>query len=123
MVARVPERQVQQNAGCIIIVTTAEIEGRPVLDYLGIVSGEATMDLSRRRGRIAHLARPGKLAPAKLEQRLSEARCRAVAEMARNARELGATAILAVDLRYTSVQQPDTGDLIIVTASGTAVSV
>lgn len=111
----------QPDADRIIMVTTAEIEGRAVLDYLGIVSGEATLELPRARRRVSPLARRD-ISAARLEQRLSQARAEAVAEMVQRARELDAKAILAVDVRYTSVQQPDAGDLIIITASGTAVT-
>ena len=53
------------------------------------------------------------------ENVLKEARDTAVAEMAREAAELGANAVIAVDLDYETVHK---GTMLMVSATGTAVA-
>lgn len=105
----------------IILATTSEIEGRPVREYFGIVTGEATMphlpspppgEGSQRR----HDARASGL-----EQQVRETRDRALAELVARANELGATAVIAIVIDYTTVSIAAGDDFLVVAASGTAV--
>lgn len=107
----------------ILVVTTTEIEGRLVQEYLGIVSGEAVIEVARGRGmRVRSFAR-SRRSGMELERRLGETRSQAIGEMVRLAQTLGASGIIAVALRYTTLPQTGNSVLLIVTASGTAVVV
>jgi uncharacterized protein YbjQ (UPF0145 family) len=105
----------------LIIATISEIEGRPVRDYLGIVSGEATMGLSPV-GRSSYRIRSMTSRAARTEQRIDLVRSKAIRLMADRAAELGATAIIGVDIHCSNLHRPGGDDLFIVTASGTAVT-
>jgi uncharacterized protein YbjQ (UPF0145 family) len=105
----------------ILLATTDEIEGRPVLEYFGIVTGEATMKATLTPAQVAGATRHGRLRSPKFEQQVRETRDLAVAAMAAHAIGLGATAVIAIAIGYTSVTTSTGGDILVVAASGTAV--
>ncbi|HYI16663.1 MAG TPA: heavy metal-binding domain-containing protein [Thermomicrobiales bacterium] len=105
----------------LVISTTSQIEDRPVLEYLGIVSGEAVMSTALTTEREPGARRQLRSAATALEQRVRDTRCQAIKTMVQQANELGATAIIAVNITYTTVQRPMNEELLIVTASGTVV--
>jgi uncharacterized protein YbjQ (UPF0145 family) len=111
---------VEPHAAGLIIATTPELEGRPVRDYLGIVSGEAAVPVGFEPSRAG--ARRARARSASFEQRMHAARERAIAAMAEAAVELGAHAVLAVEVRSTTVRRTRGGELLIVTVTGTAVT-
>jgi len=104
----------------MIVTTTDSIEGRPITDYRGIVSGEAIMGtnvFSDFFGSIRDIVggRSGTY-----ERSLKEAKETALEEMAAEARALGADAVVAVDLDY-EVIGGDQKTMLMVSANGTAV--
>lgn len=107
----------------LIIATTPEIEGRSVREYLGIVGGDAAMTLQSAPLRSKRMTGPARSRAATFERRVQAARERAIAAMADAALQLGATAIIAAEIRCTTVRRPAGGDLLIVSASGTAVDI
>ncbi|HLZ71814.1 MAG TPA: heavy metal-binding domain-containing protein [Dehalococcoidia bacterium] len=100
----------------MLITTTATLQGRLVLRYLGLVCGEATLALRRRRRGASALEDPERLAWV-CEQEVQCARDAAIAGMRVQAEQLGANAIVAVDLDF---ERLDRG-LLLICASGTAV--
>lgn len=107
-------------SGEFVVVTTDAIEGHPVREYLAIVVGEAVVEVPALRAQNDSQRRPP--SATLLQRRLSEGRSRAISTMIRQARSIGATAIIATEIRYTSL----TGDgpnLIVVAVSGTAVTI
>jgi uncharacterized protein YbjQ (UPF0145 family) len=105
----------------LVISTTSQLDDRPVLEYLGIVSGEAVMSTALTAERTSGVRRQLRPTAIALEQRVRDTRCQAIATMVQEANELGATAIIAVNITYTTVQRPKDGELLIITASGTVV--
>lgn len=105
----------------IILATTIEIEGRPVREYFGIVTGEATMKATYHTARAEDSAQPERTRSPTFEEQVREARGTAIAAMAERAKELGATAVIAIDIDYTNITTAADGDLLVVAASGTAV--
>jgi uncharacterized protein YbjQ (UPF0145 family) len=106
----------------LIIAPTPELEGRPVREYLGIVSGEAALSVGFAPAGGRAGGRPIRGRSVSLEQRIQTARERAMAAMADAARELGAHAVLAVEVRCTTVRRKRGGEVLVVTVSGTAVT-
>lgn len=102
----------------MIVTTTPSIEGRPIRDYLGVVTGEAILGANVFRDLFAGIRDVIGGRSGSYEQVLREARDAALAEMQEEARKRGADAIVAVDLDYETVSQ---GTMLMVTASGTAV--
>lgn len=103
----------------IIITTTPGVEGRPITEYLGIVTGEAIIGANIFRDIFATIRDVVGGRAAAYEQALQKARQIAIREMAEAARERGAHAVVGADLDY-EVLGPKNG-MLMVTASGTAV--
>ncbi len=103
----------------MIVTTTPSVEGQPVTDYLGIVSGEAIMGANMFKDIFAGIRDIVGGRSGAYEEELRRAKDIALSEMTDNARMMGADAILSVDLDYETVGT--NGSMLMVTASGTAV--
>lgn len=103
----------------MIVTTTPSIEGRPIKDYLGVVTGEAILGANVFRDLFAGIRDVIGGRSGSYEQVLREARDAALSEMQAEAHKRGAHAIVGVDLDYETVSQ---GTMLMVTASGTAVT-
>lgn len=101
----------------MIITTTAIVEGKPVAEYLGVVCGETILgaNVFRDIGAMFKDITGGRVAG--YEKELRKARDQALEEMAQAARDVGADAVLAVDIDYETIG----GSMLMVTAAGTAV--
>jgi uncharacterized protein YbjQ (UPF0145 family) len=105
----------------MLIVTTNNIEGRNVAEYLGLVTGEAILGANIFRDLFAGIRDIVGGRSAAYERELREAKQIAIREMAEEARERGGNAILAVDLDYETIDMGSGGGMLMVSASGTAV--
>lgn len=103
----------------MIVTTTANVDGREVEEYLGIVFGEVITGINVLRDIGAGLRNFFGGRSEGYEQELLSARQQALQEMEQRATERGADAILGVDMDY-EVLGAD-GSMLMVTASGTAV--
>ena len=103
----------------VIVTTTPSVESQPVAQYLGIVSGEAIMGANMFKDMFAGIRDIVGGRSGAYEEELRKAKDIALSEMEDNARNLGANAILSVDLDYETVGS--NGSMLMVTASGTAV--
>jgi uncharacterized protein YbjQ (UPF0145 family) len=102
----------------MIVTTTQTVEGRPVREYLGIVTGEAILGANVFRDLFAGIRDVIGGRSGSYEEVLREARDTALKEMEAEAKKRGAEGIVGVDLDYETVSQ---GTMLMVTASGTAV--
>jgi uncharacterized protein YbjQ (UPF0145 family) len=107
----------------MLIVTTPTIEGQPVRSYLGLVSGEAILGANIFKDFFAGIRDIVGGRSAAYEAELRKAKDIALAEMADEARALGANAVVAVDLDYETIQVGQGGGMLMVSASGTAVKI
>ena len=103
----------------MIITTTPSVEGRPVQDYVGIVTGEAILGANIFKDLFAGIRDIVGGRSGAYEDELRKARTIALDELGEAARQLGADAVIGVDLDYETVGQG--GSMLMVTASGTAV--
>jgi uncharacterized protein YbjQ (UPF0145 family) len=103
----------------MIITTTTSIEGRPVRDYIGIVTGEAILGANIFKDLFAGIRDIVGGRSGAYEEELRKARTIALEDLAAAASQLGADAVIGVDLDYETVGQG--GSMLMVTASGTAV--
>lgn len=101
----------------MILTTTPLVEGRPVGQYLGIVTGEAIMGANIVRDLFASITDIVGGRSGAYEQQLQRARDICLEEMSQQAARLGANAIIGIDLDYEVVRE----GMLMVTASGTAV--
>jgi uncharacterized protein YbjQ (UPF0145 family) len=107
-------------SGGMIVTTTALVEGRPVSDYLGIVTGEVIVGANLFRDLFASITDIVGGRSGKYEEVLARARLEAIEEMTEQARQLGANAVVGVDLDYEVLGQ--NGSMLMVSVSGTAVT-
>jgi uncharacterized protein YbjQ (UPF0145 family) len=100
----------------MIVTTTNSIEGYQIAEYKGIVTGEAIMGANIVRDLFASVTDIIGGRSGSYEAKLAEARETALSEMEQRAATLGATAVVGVDLDYEVI-----GQMLMVSASGTAV--
>ena len=103
----------------MLVTTTSTLEGHPIKEYRGIVTGEAIMGANIVRDFLANITDVIGGRSGAYEEKLAEARDIALREMQENARRLGGNAVIGVDLDYETVGQ--SGSMLMVTATGTAV--
>ena len=103
----------------MIITTTHTIEGRRIVEYKGIVTGEAILGANIFRDFFAGIRDIVGGRSGGYERALREARETALHEMEQEAERLGGDAVVGVDLDYEVVGK-DNG-MLMVSASGTAV--
>ena len=101
----------------MIITTTHTVEGHKVLEYKGIVVGEAIMGANVVRDVFAQITDIVGGRSGAYESKLQDARETALAELEHRALSVGANAVIGVDLDYEVVGN----SLLIVSASGTGV--
>jgi len=103
----------------MIISTTPTIEGKPIRGYLGIVTGEVIVGANIFKDLFAGIRDIVGGRSGAYEGALRDARREAFREIAEEARQLGAEAVVAVDIDYEVVGQ--NGSMLMVSISGTAV--
>ncbi len=103
----------------MIISTTHSIEGRKIVEHLGVVAGEAIMGANIFRDFFAGIRDIVGGRAGSYEQVLRKGRDQATAEMVAEAEARGANAIVGVDLDYTTLGASES--MIMVALSGTAV--
>jgi uncharacterized protein YbjQ (UPF0145 family) len=104
----------------MIITTTPQIEGKRIAEYKGIVFGEVINGVNFVKDFAAGLTSFFGGRSGSYEGELIQAREDAIKEMRQRAVELGANAIVGVDIDYEVLGKD--GNMLMVTASGTAVT-
>jgi len=105
----------------MIVTTTHGVDGRPVQRYCGIVTGEVIVGANLFRDIFASVRDIVGGRSGAYEEVLGRAREEALAEMRTRAAALGANAVIGVDLDYEVIG--GSGSMLMVSATGTAVSV
>ncbi|MBN1637554.1 MAG: heavy metal-binding domain-containing protein [Ignavibacteriales bacterium] len=103
----------------MLVTTTPSIEGKKIIKYLGLVSGEAILGANIFKDIFASIRDIAGGRSGAYEKELRKAKDIAIQEMTEQAMLLGANAILSVDLDYETVGQG--GSMLMVSANGTAV--
>lgn len=103
----------------MLLTTTNTIENKKMVNYVGLVTGEAIIGANLFRDIFASIRDVVGGRSGSYEEVLREAKDNAVSEMEENARKLEANAVIGIDLDYETVGQ--NGSMLMVTASGTAV--
>ena len=103
----------------MILTTTPTLEGQPIKQYLGIVTGETIIGANAIKDFMAGLTDFFGGRSTTYEKVLIEAKESALAELQQRAAQKGANAIVGIDLAYETVGA--NGGMLMVTVSGTAV--
>ena len=105
----------------MISTTTPSVEGHTIVEYKGIVFGAVVAGVNFIKDFAAGLSNFFGGRSGTYEEEIIQARQQALAEMEQRAAQMGANAVVGVDIDY-EVLGADNG-MLMVTASGTAVVV
>ncbi len=103
----------------MLITTTNTIEGKKIIKYLGLVSGEAILGANIFKDIFAGIRDIIGGRSAAYEAELKKAKNIALEELMDQTKSLGGNAIIGVDLDYETIASG--GSMLMVAASGTAV--
>lgn len=103
----------------MLVLTTPSVEGKRIVHHYGLVSGEAILGANIFKDLFAGIRDIVGGRSAAYEKELCKAREIAFEEIEAAAQDLGANAIIGVDLDYETVGAQ--GGMLMVTVSGTAV--
>jgi uncharacterized protein YbjQ (UPF0145 family) len=105
----------------MVVTTTPSVEGKRITRYCGVVAGEAILGANLFKDLFAGIRDLVGGRSATYERELQRARDIAMQELQQRAQELGANAVVGVDLDYEVLGQGN--GMLMVSASGTAVVV
>lgn len=103
----------------MIITTTNSIEGKRIIDYKGVISGEVIVGINAFKDLFASVCNVIGGRSKSYEEELVKARTAAMKELEERAEQLGANAIVGVDIDYQALGA-DNGMMMVI-ATGTAV--
>lgn len=106
----------------MLVITTPTIEGKKITKYYGLVCGEAILGANIFKDFFAGIRDIVGGRSAAYEKELRQAKQIAINEMIDEANSLGANAVVGVDLDYETIGIGSGGNMLMVSASGTAVS-
>ena len=115
------KRKIKQKICIMIVTTTPTIEGHPIREYKGLVTGETIIGANFVKDFFAGIRDIVGGRSGSYESVLREAKDIALREMQERAQMMGANAIVGIDLDYEALGS--NGSMLMVTASGTAVLV
>jgi uncharacterized protein YbjQ (UPF0145 family) len=105
----------------MLLSTTPNIEGMSISRYNGVVTGEAILGANLFKDIFASIRDIVGGRSAAYEAELQRAREIAFEELTQQARDLGANAVIGIDIDYETVGER--GGMLMVSVSGTAVTV
>ncbi|MCZ0755051.1 YbjQ family protein [Anoxybacillus sp. J5B_2022] len=103
----------------MIVTTTNNIEGKEIEEYLGIVAGEVILGANVVRDFLASITDIIGGRSGTYESKLAEGREMAVREMVSKAKNMGANAVIGVDLDFETLRD----GMMMCIATGTAVKI
>lgn len=104
----------------MIVTTTNSAPGREIIESVGIVSGEAVLGVNVFRDLFAGIRDIFGGRSGGYQKALAEARDHAMADMKAAASEIGADAIIGIDIDYEAIDTQK-GAMLMVSCNGTAV--
>ncbi len=105
----------------MLLTTTPNVEGRPIKQYHGIVTAETIIGANIFKDLFAGIRDIVGGRSGTYERVIEEARTNALHELESKAMQMGANAVVGIDLDFETVGQA--GSMLMVVATGTAVSI
>ncbi|HNP22384.1 MAG TPA: heavy metal-binding domain-containing protein [Panacibacter sp.] len=105
----------------MLLTTTNTIEGKPIQQYLGIVTAEAIIGANIFKDIFAGIRDIVGGRSGTYEKVIEEARRNALDELQERAAQVGANAVVGIDLDFETVGSG--GSMLMVVATGTAVKI
>jgi len=103
----------------MILTTTPNIEGTPIKEYKGVVTGETIIGANLLKDFMASIRDIVGGRAASYEEVLREAKNTSMQEMQQRAEAMGANAIVGIDIDYETIGESNS--MLMVSTSGTAV--
>jgi uncharacterized protein YbjQ (UPF0145 family) len=103
----------------MILSTTPSIEGQPIQTYLGVVTAQAIIGANIFKDLFAGIRDIVGGRSGTYERVIEEAKTSALSELSQKAQQLGATAVVGIDLDFETIGSG--GSMLMVVATGTAV--
>ena len=103
----------------MILKPTPQIQGRPIREYKGVVTGETIIGANFVKDFFASIRDVIGGRSGSYEKVLREAKDTSMEEMQQRAQQLGANAIVGIDIDYETIGQNNS--MLMVAVSGTAV--
>ena len=103
----------------MLLTTTPTVEGHPIQNYLGLVCGEVISGVDFVKDFAAGMRNFFGGRSASYENELTDARAQAIEDLVQRAEQMGANAVVGIDVDYEVLGQG--GNMMMVTVSGTAV--
>ena len=103
----------------MVLSTTPQIEGHPIREYKGVVTGETIIGANVFKDFFAGIRDIIGGRAGSYEQVLIEAKDTSIREMMQRAQAMGANAIVGIDIDYETIGA--NGSMLMVATSGTAV--
>jgi uncharacterized protein YbjQ (UPF0145 family) len=114
-----PISLIKLKGNAMLMTTTNNVEGKRIIKYHGLVSGEAILGANIFKDFFAGIRDIVGGRSSAYEKELRTAKDIAIQEMKNEAINIGGNAVIAIDLDYETLGQ---GSMLMVTASGTAVT-
>ena len=102
----------------MLVTTTNNLDGKRIITYHGIVTGEAIMGANIVRDILASITDVIGGRSAAYEGKLAEGREIAIEEMIQRAEKIGANAVIGIDLDFETIRD----GMLMCVATGTAVT-
>ncbi|QDI89657.1 YbjQ family protein [Candidatus Nitrosopumilus sp. SW] len=103
-----------------VVTTTLDVEGREIVAYLGIVSGQTAIGLMFLKDWVMGLSDTFGGRSGIMERNFRTAKDEAIKQMTEDARRMGANAVVGVNVAFNSVEGKNK-QMLMVIATGTAV--
>ena len=105
----------------MLLTTTNNIEGKPIQEYLGLVTAETIIGANIFKDIFAGIRDIVGGRSGTYERVIEEARTNALRELEMRAQQMGANAVVGIDLDFETVGSG--GSMLMVVATGTAVRI
>lgn len=105
----------------MLLTTTPTVEGKPIQQYIGIVTAESIIGANIFKDIFAGIRDIVGGRSGTYERVIEEARQNALVELQQKAQQLGANAVVGIDLDFETVGSG--GSMLMVVATGTAVKI
>ena len=103
----------------MLLSTTQQIEGHPIREYKGVVTGETIIGANVFKDFFAGIRDIVGGRAGSYEEVLREAKDTSIKEMMQRAQTMGANAVVGIDIDYETIGS--NGSMLMVATSGTAV--
>jgi UPF0145 protein BVU_2335 len=103
----------------MLTTTTPQVDGRPIRQYLGVVSAETIIGANFFRDFLARITDVLGGRSSSYEQVLREGKETVMQELQMEATKLGANAIVGIDIDYSAIGE--NGSMLMIVGTGTAV--